>query len=116
VENHDSFRYLIGAFLSGQFDVNGAKNGLEAMSRLSQGLLPDVIVTDARMPDLNGAQLLANLRCSGMFAHIPVIVISSSDSQEEELHFKELGARDYFRKPFDPVRLQDRLLQITQHI
>lgn len=113
VEDHDSLRYVIGAFLSKRFEVTGAKNGLEAMGYLSQGLVPDVIVTDALMPCLNGFQFLANLQCSGMYAGIPVIVISGSCSEEEELRFKQLGVDDYFRKPFNPVQLQDRLLQIT---
>lgn len=112
VEDHDSLRNLIGVFLSKQFEVTGAKNGLEAMCRLSNGLLPDVIVTDAGMPGLNGIQLLANLRCSGMFSDIPVIVIGNPENEEEEQHFKQLGAHDYFRKPFSPVKLQDRLMQI----
>ena len=113
VEDHDSLRQVIGAFLSSRFDVTGAKNGLEAMSRLSQGFIPDVIVTDAVMPGLNGFQLIANLRCSGMYASIPVIVISGSCNDEEELRFKQLGVNGYFRKPFNPVHLQDRLIQIT---
>lgn len=113
VEDHDSLRQVIGTFLSRNFEVTGAKNGLEAMSCLSQGLIPDVIVTDALMPDLNGFQLLANLRCSGMYANIPVVVISGSCNDDEELRFKQLGVREYFRKPFSPVHLKDRLEQIT---
>ena len=113
VEDHDSLRYVIGAFLSKNFEVTGAKNGLEAMSHLSQGLVPDAIITDALMPLMNGFQFLANLQCSGMYAGIPVIVISGSCNDEEELRFKQLGVDGYFQKPFSPVQLQDRLLQIT---
>jgi CheY-like chemotaxis protein len=113
VEDHDSLRQVIGSFLSKRFEVTGAKNGFEAMCRLSQGLMPDVIVTDAMMPDLTGFQLLAHLRCSGMYADIPVIVISGSCNEEEEERFKQLGIQDYFRKPFSPTQLQNRMLQIT---
>ncbi len=113
VEAHDSFRRLIGTFLSNKFEVTGTKSGLEAMSCLSQGLLPDAIVADARMADLNSTQFLVNLHYSGMYADIPVVVISSSDNEDEEQHFKQLGVRDYFLKPFSPVKLQECLLQIT---
>lgn len=113
IEDHDSLRHVVGTFLSGSFEVTGAKNGLEAMVHLSRGLLPDVIVTDAAMPDLNGFQFLANLRCSGMYANIPVVVISGSCNDEEALRFQHLGVCDYFRKPFNPVQLQERLVQIT---
>ncbi|MBV6439625.1 MAG: Chemotaxis protein CheY [Saprospiraceae bacterium] len=113
VEDHDSLRQVIGAFLSNCFDVTGAKNGLEAMSHLSRGFVPDVIVTDAMMPGLNGFQFLANLRCSGLYANIPVVVISGSCNDEEAARFQQLGVRAYFRKPFNPVQLQERLAQIT---
>ncbi|GAB4493614.1 MAG: hypothetical protein OHK0019_17950 [Saprospiraceae bacterium] len=113
VEDHDSLRQVIGNFLSIHFDVTGAKNGLEAMCLLSQGLFPNAIVTDALMPDLNGFQLLASLRCSGMYAHIPVVVMSGSCNDDEELHFRQLGVSAYFRKPFSPVQLREHLQRIT---
>lgn len=113
VEDHDSLRRVIGTFLSNRFDVTGAKNGLEAMGHLSRGFVPDVIVTDAMMPDLNGFQFLANLRCSGMYAGIPIVVISGSCNDEEAARFRQLGVTDYFSKPFSPIQLQERLVQIT---
>ncbi len=113
VEDHDSLRQVIGAFLSKQFQVTGAKNGLDAMGQLSQGLMPDVIVTDALMPGLNGMQFLANLQCSGIYANIPVVVISGSGNDDDEQRFKQLGVHEYFRKPFNPVQLQDSLIRIT---
>ncbi|MFN0216342.1 MAG: PleD family two-component system response regulator [Saprospiraceae bacterium] len=115
VEDHDGLRRIIGNFLSDNFDVVGAKNGLEAMSLLSKGEMPDVIVTDAAMPVLDGAALLSNLRCSGLWAEIPVVVLGSgsNDDHAEELQFKTLGAYEYFAKPFSPSRLQDRLIDIV---
>lgn len=113
VEDHDSLRQVIGAFLSHRFEVTGAKNGLEAMGHLSQGFLPDVIVTDAMMPGLNGFQFLANLRCSGMYSNIPVVVITGSCNDDEAARFRQLGVRDYFHKPFNPLQLQERLAQIV---
>lgn len=113
VEDHDSLRQVIGNFLSGHFDVTGAKNGLEAMRFLGQGFLPDAIVTDAMMPDMNGFQLLASLQCSGMYAHIPVVVMSGSCNDDEELRFRQLGISAYFRKPFSPVQLREHLHRIT---
>lgn len=113
VEAHDSLRQVIGAFLSKQFDVVGASNGLEALGKLSQGFFPDAIVTDARVPDISGTHLLSQIRCSGLFANIPVVVISGAENDEEELHFRQLGVHDYLRKPFSPTKLQDRLMQIT---
>ncbi len=112
VEDHDSLRYIIGAFLSKNFEVVGARNGLEAMSWLSKGVMPDVIVSDSCMPELDGATFLSNLRCSGLFSKIPVVIISGADSEDEQ-RFQQLGISAYFRKPFNPVHLQDQLIQIV---
>lgn len=114
VEDHDGLRRIIGSFLSEKFNVVGAKNGLEAMSWLSKGVMPDIIVTDSAMPEIDGATLLSNLRCSGLWADIPVVVLGSgsSDDAAEEQRFKMLGAYEYFAKPFSPSRLQDRLMDI----
>ncbi len=114
VEDHDGLRRIIGSFLSEKFNVVGAKNGLEAMSWLSKGVMPDIIVTDAAMPEIDGAALLSNLRCSGLWADIPVVVLGSGDEDDvaEAQRFKRLGAYEYFAKPFSPIRLQDRLMDI----
>jgi CheY-like chemotaxis protein len=113
VEDHDGLRRVIGSFLSEKFEVVGAKNGLEAMTWLQKGMMPDVIVTDSAMPELDGAALLSNLRCSGLWADIPVVVLGSADDEDEEaLRFKLLGAYAYFAKPFSPVLLQNQLMNI----
>ncbi len=114
VEDHDGLRRIIGSFLSEKFDVVGAKNGLEAMSWLRKGMMPDIIVTDSSMPEIDGAALISNLRCSGLWADIPVVVLGSgnADAADEEQQFKHLGAYGYFAKPFSPARLQDKLMDI----
>ena len=113
VEDHDNARRLLGNFLSEQFEVIGAKNGLEAMTWLSKGLSPDVIITDNDMPEMDGDDLLRQLRCTGLWSNIPVIVIASSnDNAQTADHFKSLGASEIFAKPFNPMVLQERIFQI----
>lgn len=113
VEDHDGLRRIIGNFLSNNFEVVGAKNGLEAMGWLSKGIMPDIIVTDASMPEIDGAALISNLRCSGLWADIPVVVLGNTDDEAEERRFRLLGAYEYFPKPFSPTQLQDRLMDIV---
>jgi len=114
VEDHDGLRRIIGSFLSKKFTVVGAKNGLEAMNWLQKGVQPDIIVTDSAMPELDGAALLSNLRCSGLWADIPVVVLGSGigDEDAEKQRFMRLGAYQYFPKPFSPTLLEERLIDI----
>lgn len=114
VEDHDSLRRLLGNFLSDSFDVVGAKNGLEAITWLSKGVVPDIILTDNEMPEINGADLLRQLRCTGLWSNIPVVVMGEvEDSTQETLRYKSLGASAFFNRPFSPITLQEKLLQIV---
>jgi CheY-like chemotaxis protein len=114
VEDHDSLRHLLGTFLSDKFEVVGAKNGLEALSWLRTGVLPDVIITDNEMPEINGAELLEQLQCTGLWSSIPVLVLGEVDDQHQEtIRFKSLGAQDFIKKPFNPLALQEKILQIV---
>ena len=111
VEGNDTLRQFIGTFLSAQFDVAIARTGLEAMSRLGNGFIPDIIITDTQVTDITGAAFLANLRNSGLFGNIPVVAIGDADPEAEE-QFRSLGVKEYFPKPFNPIRLHDRIIQI----
>lgn len=114
VEDHDSLRRLLGNFLSDNFDVVGAKSGLEALTWLSKGVVPDVIVTDNEMPGFDGSDLLRQLRCSGLWSNIPVVIMGEvEDSTQETLRYKSLGAKAFFNRPFSPIALQEKLLQIV---
>ena len=93
-------------------------NGLEAWSWLSDGNSCDLIISDVKMPSLDGVELLENLSNSGLFRNIPVIMLSGlEDSRKRCL---ELGAFAYLVKPFEPrkfVSEVDRALaQQPEHV
>ncbi len=111
VEGHDHLRKLLGGFLSQSFDVTGARDALEAMAWLGAGLAPDVILADAGLTKISGAQFVASLRNSGLHGDIPVVVIG--DDVEHEHLFIQNGASAYLDKPFDPLFLQQLLAELT---
>lgn len=116
VEDHDSLRRLLGLVLSQDFTVIGATNGLEALGWLRKGNIPDAIITDSAMPELNGHDLIIQLRQSGLFADIPVIVVGDDHSPDVEQQFLTLGAVEYLHKPFSPKYLRDRLNVLLQPV
>jgi CheY-like chemotaxis protein len=111
VESNETLRQFIGTFLSAGFEVASARSGLEAMACMGKGFIPDIIITDTQVTDLTGAAFLVNLRNSGLFGSIPVVAIGEADREEEE-QFRSLGVSDYFPKPFNPIQLHDRIIQI----
>lgn len=104
----------MGNFLSDEFEVIGAKNGLEAMTWLSKGISPDIIITDRHMPEMDGDHLIRQLRCTGMWSDIPVVVLGESDNDAQmSSHYTALGACAFFLKPFNPLVLREKLHQLV---
>lgn len=87
-------------------------DGMEALSWLSSGNTADLIISDIRMPSLDGVQLLENLKQSGLYKHIPVIILSSFEDPRKRKECLDLGAVDYFIKPFEPQHLESRVKEI----
>lgn len=74
--------------------------------------LPCVLITDIKMPKVNGFELLAWLRQQEQFRNLPAIAISSSCHEGDVIHAMELGAQEYFTKP---ARLE-RLVEFARRI
>ena len=95
--------------LSPEYVIYAAKNGEDAIA-LAVEHVPDVILLDILMPEMNGFEVLAALKGSDRTWEIPVIVITGLNSAEDEEKGLALGAADYISKPFSPevVKLRVR--------
>jgi len=109
IEDHDSIRLLLGNFLGKEFNVFTMKDGFDGLMWLSNGNIPDLILLDLDMPRVSGLEFLTNIRGSGFFAEIPVIVVSGKDSSElyDECH--QFGIHEYLTKPFNPIKLKEMI-------
>jgi len=102
IEDDAPLCWLLEKILRGKYEVIVMNNGLEAWSWLSDGNSCDLIISDVKMPSLDGIELLENLSNSGLFKNIPVIMLSGlEDSRKQCL---ELGAFAYLVKPFEPQK------------
>jgi len=90
------------------FDVITASDGEEGFAR-AQALHPDVVISDIMMPKRDGLQLLGDLKGSPGTEDLPVILLSAKAQKSEVQQGLDLGADDYITKPFDPIKLIDRL-------
>ena len=79
------------------------------MSWLFHGNSPDLIIVDVDMPRLNGFEFLKNLRRSGFFQDIPVIVLSGIDRESVKAKCLDHGADDYLVKPFNPEEILEKI-------
>jgi two-component system, chemotaxis family, chemotaxis protein CheY len=111
IEDDSSVRFLLGLFLKEYFNVVVKADGLEGMLWLDSGNIPDLVMADIDMPRLNGYDFIKNIRKSGFYRDIPIIMLSGWDSEEaRERCFKE-GANLFMVKPFNP---SDLLININK--
>ncbi len=85
-----------------------AENGRQALEKL-QAEPFDLVLLDVQMPEMDGYQVLEQLKADPRLRDIPVIMISAVDELESVVKCIELGAQDYLPKPFNPVLLRARL-------
>ena len=112
IDDHAAVRTLLGITFKKQYNVVAKRDGMEGLAWLSAGNLPDLIMLDMQMPRLNGLDFLRQLRASGFFSEIPVLLISGNDNATENAHAFDLGIVDFIRKPFNPVSLQEKVTAI----
>ena len=110
VEDDLDITRMLTTYFSGQdFDVEVANRGAEALEK-TRGSLPDLIVLDIVLPDINGYEVCRSLRKSTRTSHIPVIFLTQKDERGDRLQGLELGADDYITKPFDIEELKLRVI------
>lgn len=90
---------LLAEGLSQQYQVVVANCGKKALE-ISLAQLPDLILLDINLPDIDGYRVCKALKNNPLTKPIPVIFITGHDSDESELKGLEIGAADYFSKPF----------------
>ena len=85
--------------------VSGGREGLDAIADKP----PAIVMLDLDMPDLDGYEVLRELKSSETTQHIPVIVLSGMTSSQDKVMAFDLGAHDFIAKPFDILELRVRL-------
>ena len=96
------------------FDVGqffDASNGNEALDVFKKEWI-DLVLTDYNMPDMNGLELIEEMKRDDVLKSIPVVVISTEGSQQRMTEFMEMGAADYIKKPFVPEEVRQKLNRI----
>ncbi|WP_434686543.1 hybrid sensor histidine kinase/response regulator [Pseudanabaena minima] len=90
------------------YKVQQATSGLEALDQVNQ-LLPDIILLDIRMPDINGYEVCTRLKSNPLTKDIPIIFISSIEEPSEKVEAFSVGGVDYISKPFQLIEVLARI-------
>ncbi|QOZ25130.1 PP2C family protein-serine/threonine phosphatase [Bradyrhizobium sp. CCBAU 51753] len=110
VDDNEDNRYTLTRRLDreGYKNLTIATNGREALEKLKAQPF-DLVLLDIMMPDMNGYEVLEQVKATPALRDIPIIMISSLDEIESVIRCIELGAEDYLNKPFNPTLLRARV-------
>ncbi len=112
VEDHQEVRTFIKLALQKKYRILEAENGKTGMEiALSQ--IPDIVLSDIRMPIKNGIELCNTLKIDERTSHIPIILLTASVGEEDELKGLTSGADDFVRKPFKINILEQRIANLV---
>jgi len=84
------------------------------MFELFDDIIPDMILLDIKMPDINGFDVLERLKADARYAGIPVIFLTSLNNADEETRGYKMGAADFIKKPFSKPILLNRIKTILE--
>lgn len=117
IDDSKAIRFLLQTVLGKDHQVVTAPDGCSAMYWLSKRNLPDLIIVDTQLPDMQDWELIEQLSSSGIYRDIPLIVLSSIDKKNVQAQCLEYGVAEFFTKPFNPIDLVaavNRVLSNTQ--
>lgn len=115
VEDNRDLREFIGSVLDNFEHILQAGNGKEALALLDSEPLPDIIISDLMMPEMDGMELLERLKDRPDTRHIPVLMLTARSAEEDKLEAFSLGVDDYLLKPFSIEELKARLRNMLKH-
>lgn len=117
IDDNEMMRSFLTHYFSERYHTKTAEGGTTAWQVLDTGYFPDLILLDLRMPDIDGLDMLRQLKSSVLFSSIPVVILSSITQSSEKISCLQAGAADYITKPFNPKEVEARIqyhLKVSQ--
>ena len=111
-DNPDNIQFLGNLLMTQKYEIGVALNGSDALTFIEERL-PDLILLDIMMPNMDGYEVCRQLKTSSQTKNIPVIFITAKVEAEDIIKGLEMGAVDYIKKPFNATEL---LVRVKTHI
>ncbi|MCD8312905.1 MAG: response regulator, partial [Bacteroidales bacterium] len=100
VEDNAELRVYLYNNLVSRYEVRDAANGVEALQVLATDWIPDIIVTDYMMPEMDGIELINHIRNDVNTSHLPIIMFTAKHETDTHIKAMKYGADGYIAKPF----------------
>ncbi|MFZ0454080.1 MAG: ATP-binding protein, partial [Ignavibacteriaceae bacterium] len=113
VEDENDIRNFIKENIGKEYKILESENGKDGLKKSIEHI-PDLIVSDIIMPEMNGIELCNKIKTDERTSHIPVILLTAKSSVDDKLEGLETGADDYLTKPFNISELQVRVSNLIE--
>jgi len=113
VEDNADVAGYIGSLLKDRYRLIFARNGSEGLEK-AQEYMPDLILTDLMMPEMDGYEMCRRVRESEILNHIPIVIITAKSEDNDRIQGLEAGADAYLLKPFNAAELDIRVSKLLE--
>lgn len=113
VDDERDIHILLNELLKEDYTILTAYNGMEALE-IIKTKIPDIIISDVMMPELDGIELCEKIKSNNKTCHIPFIMLTAKDSVLHRIKGLESGANSYIPKPFHPDHLLVRIQKLLE--
>ena len=105
VDDSASMRQLVSfTIMEAGYEVLAAVNGKDALAK-SAGVKLDMVITDLNMPEMDGIELIKQLRATAQYKFTPIIMLTTESQEGKKADGKKAGASGWIVKPFKPEQL-----------
>ena len=106
---------LSGVFRS-NYEVISKSSAITALTYLHSGALPDLIITDLVMPEMDGFEFVKQLKANSFSKDIPIMILSGNQASADRLKLYKMGIDEYLTKPFNPEELYIRADKLVERV
>jgi len=115
VDDFSTMRRIVRNLLKeiGYTNADEAEDGAAALAKLKGGAF-DFVVSDINMPNMNGFELLSQIKSDGAIKHLPVLMVTAEAKKEDIVMAAQAGAAGYIVKPFTKATLEEKVNKIIE--
>ena len=110
--HHQMYRLVFSRGTLAGSTVYHATNGREGYAMLAEHPELALVLLDLNMPEMNGLEVLARRRAERLHLHVPIVLVTTESTEEDERRGREAGAWDYLRKPFQPADVERLIARV----
>jgi CheY-like chemotaxis protein len=113
VDDDETVLTLTKAMLENDYEITTVKSGKAALRLFFQGLVPDLVLLDLKMPDMDGWETYNRIKDLSNLHHTPIAIHTTSEDEKDRVRAREMGAVDFIKKPLKKADLLDRVKRLV---